>query len=86
MRRMLDAMTDTLASVQDETRIWVRHLIGEGHATVRRNCQAALAELAALKPRGTRYRRATVPVSISRTSRRGPSVRMASTPSATMSQ
>ena len=72
--------------VDDTFAIWVRHLIGEGPATVRRNCAAALAELAALKPRGDRYRRAAVPVSMSRTSRRGPSVRMDSKPSATMSQ
>ena len=86
MMGRLAMLADTLASVRRESRIWVRHLIGEGHATVRRNRAAAHAELAALTRDEGRYRPATVPVSMSRTSRRGPSVRMASKPFSTMSQ
>jgi len=31
-----------------EIRVWVRNMVGEGHATVRRNRRAAEAELAAV--------------------------------------
>jgi hypothetical protein len=38
-------VADSVASVRRESRIWVQKLIGEGHATVRRNRRAAEEEL-----------------------------------------
>ena len=44
----LARVADTVASVWRESRIWAHHLIGEGHATVRRQRKAASAQVAAL--------------------------------------
>jgi hypothetical protein len=45
MTTRLAEMVEAVEIVRRETSVWVRHLTGEGHATVRRNRQAAVAEL-----------------------------------------
>jgi hypothetical protein len=39
--RRLAMLADSVGSVRRESRVWVKTLIGEGHATVRRNRRAA---------------------------------------------
>src|SRR2546421_11913679 len=45
MTARLAMLADSVGSVRRESRVWVKKLIGEGHATVRRNRRAVEEEL-----------------------------------------